>query len=497
MITSHFYTCRMENIMHSIWKESKKEIGAKRLEKDISVDVAIVGGGMAGILTAYLLKQQGIHSVILEGSKIASGQTGNTTAKITSGHNLIYDKITTKFGKETASLYASANQKAIAKYQEVIKNENIECHYKTLPNYVYSLRDPKLIEDEVKACKEAGLDAEFTLNTTLPFLVDGAIKLKDQGQFNPMEFINGLVPSLHIYEDTMVREIKENILVTPHGKVKADKIVVATHYPFINTPGYYFLRLHQERSYVIALEDATSLDGMYIDEDIHGFSFRNYEDKLLLGGSGHRTGDNKHGGCYERLRKVAKEYYPESKELYHWSAQDAMSLDSIPYIGQYSSATPNMYVATGFNKWGMTNSMVSAMLLNDLIIDKKNPFEEVYSPKRFTISASMMNLFEEGKQAVTGLVKQKFTIPDTLISEIKNGYGGEVDYQDEKVGVYKDDTGKVYMVTTKCPHLGCKLEWNQDELSWDCPCHGSRFNYEGELLDNPAMRGIHNIKIIE
>lgn len=481
--------------MYSIWKDSQKELKSKRLDNNISVDVAIIGGGMAGILTAYLLKQQGIHGVILEGSKIASGQTGNTTAKITSGHNLIYDKITKKFNKETATLYASANQEAIAMYQNIINKEKIECHYKTLPNYVYSLREQKGIEDEVKACKDAGLNVEFTLNTSLPFQVEGAIKLQEQGQFNPMEFINGIVPSLSIYEDTMVQEVKDNILITPHGKVKAEKIVVATHYPFINAPGYYFLRLHQERSYVIALDNASSFDGMYIDEDIHGFSFRNYEDKLLLGGGGHRTGENKFGGCYERLRKVAKEYYPNSNELYHWSAQDAMSLDSIPYIGQYSSSTPNMYVATGFNKWGMTNSMVSAMLLKDLIMDKKNPFEEVYTPKRFTISASMMSLFEEGKQAVTGLTKQKFTIPDTLLSEIQDGHGGIVDYQDHKVGVYKDDKGKVYMVTTKCPHLGCELEWNPDELSWDCPCHGSRFDYEGELLNNPAMRGIHNIKI--
>lgn len=481
--------------MYSIWKDSQKEVESRRLDNNISVDVAIIGGGMVGILTAYLLKQQGIHGVILEGSKIASGQTGNTTAKITSGHNLIYDKITKKFSKETATLYASANQEAIAMYQNIINKEKIECHYKTLPNYVYSLREQKGIEDEVKACKDAGLNVEFTLNTSLPFQVEGAIKLHDQGQFNPMEFINGIVPSLSIYEDTMVKEVNDNILVTPHGKVKAEKIVVATHYPFINAPGYYFLRLHQERSYVIALDNASSLDGMYIDEDTHGFSFRNYEDKLLLGGGGHRTGDNKYGGRYERLRKVAKEYYPNSNERYHWSAQDAMSLDSIPYIGQYSSSTPNMYVATGFNKWGMSNSMVSAMLLKDLIMDKKNPYEEVYTPKRFTISASMMNLFEEGKQAVTGLAKQKFTIPDTLLSEIQDGHGGVVDYQEEKVGVYKDDKGKVYMVTTKCPHLGCELEWNPDELSWDCPCHGSRFDYEGELLNNPAMKGIHNIKI--
>lgn len=481
--------------MESIWTKNLKDYELKELKEDKVVDVAIIGGGMAGLLTAYLLKKEGRNPIVLEGSRIASGQTHKTTAKITVQHNLIYDKLSRNFGKETAFLYAKANQEAIDKYNEIINEKNISCHFKRLPNYIYSLRDPKLIEDEVRAATEAGVKAEFTLSTTLPFLVDGAIKVSDQAQFNPIQFINSIIDELEIYENTMVYEVENNILRTKHGLVKADHVVVASHYPFINVPGYYFLRLHQERSYVIALEGAPTLDGMYLDEASTGLSLRNYEDKLLLGGGGHRTGEHQYGGSYEKLRKAASEYYPDSQEVYSWSAQDTMSLDSIPYIGQYSSQTPNMYVATGFNKWGMTSSMVSAILISDMIQDRKSPYEDVFTPQRFKINASISNLMKEGKHAISGLVKEKFSIPDTMLKEIKPGFGGIIDYEEKKIGVYKDAKGKTYMVSTKCPHLGCQLEWNPDELSWDCPCHGSRFDYEGELLDNPAMKDIDTIKI--
>lgn len=481
--------------MESIWTESLKEVTPRVLGENKNVDIAVIGGGIAGLLIAYLLKQEGRNPIILEGSRIASGQTHKTTAKITVQHNLIYDKLTRQFGKETAFLYAKANQEALNKYSEIIHDKNITCHFKRLPNYIYSLRDPKLIENEVKAAIDAGIKAEFTLSTTLPFLVDGAIKVTDQAQFNPAEFINGIVDELEIYENTMVYEVENNVLRTSHGLIKADHVVVATHYPFINAPGYYFLRLHQERSYVIALDNTPILDGMYLDEGSNGLSFRNYEDKLLLGGGGHRTGDNKYGGSYEKLRKAASEYYPNSQELYAWSAQDTMSLDSIPYIGRYSSQTPNMYVATGFNKWGMTSSMVSAFIIRDMIQNRKSPYEDVFTPQRFKVNASMANLLKEGKHAISGIVKEKFVLPDTMLKEIKPGTAGVIDYKDKKIGVYKDEKGKTYKVSTKCPHLGCQLEWNPDEKSWDCPCHGSRFDFKGDLLDNPAIKGMDSIKL--
>jgi glycine/D-amino acid oxidase-like deaminating enzyme/nitrite reductase/ring-hydroxylating ferredoxin subunit len=478
--------------MESVWKKTCIFSKREQLNQDIKADAAVIGAGMAGILTAALLHQKGVDVVVLEGSRIAGGQTERTTAKITLQHDLIYDKLIHKFGREKAYQYAAANREAIDLYKKMIEEYNIDCHFEELPAYVYTLKDISKIEKEVEAAKNLGIDAEFTTQTTLPFKVMGAAKYYNQAQFNPLEFLTEVVKPLKIFEHTMVKDIDGHKVITDHGIVEAKHIVVATHYPFLNTPGYYFLRMHQERSYVLGLANGPKLDGTYIDENDQGYSFRNYKDMLILGGGGHRTGENTTGGRYEKLRKAADEYFPESIEVCCWSAQDCMTLDDIPYIGQYSASTPYLYVATGFKKWGMTSSMVSAMLLSDIITGNKNPYEEVFSPQRFQVNASIKNFLNEGKHAAAGLFRGNFKIPDTKLEQIQNGHGGIIDYEDNKIGVYKDENGNFYMVSTKCTHLGCQLEWNPDELTWDCPCHGSRFSYTGKLISNPAMESLEN-----
>ncbi|MGB8455781.1 MAG: FAD-dependent oxidoreductase [Anaerocolumna sp.] len=473
--------------MESIWKKECQFDVQAPLKNDIKAEVAIIGAGMAGILTAVLLKKKGIDSVVLEANEIASGQTQNTTAKITSQHALIYDTLIQKFGKEKAHLYGMANEAAIKLYSEFMEEGNISCHFERLPSYVYTKNDVSKIEKEVKAAKACGINAEFTTDTTLPFAIKGAVKFEGQAQFNPLEFLKEMIKPLKIYEHTTAEGIEDQVIITKGGKVKANAIVVATHYPFINSPGYYFVRMHQERSYAIAISNVPELNGMYKDESQSGYSFRNYKDMIILGGGGHRTGENTSGGKYESLRKAAIEYYPESKEICNWSAQDCHSVDSVPYIGQYSASTPQLYVATGFNKWGMTSAMVSAMILSDKINGIKNPYEEVFNPQRFEVTASMAGLLDETKHTVNNLIIKKFKIPDTKLEEVLVGHGAIIEEEGEKVGVYKDLDGLVYMVSTKCTHLGCQLEWNPDELSWDCPCHGSRFDYTGKLINNPAL----------
>lgn len=473
--------------MTSFWTIDSEIPQMDSLKGDKKTEVVVIGAGMAGLLTAYFLQKKNIDTIVLEGDRIASGQTKNTTAKITSQHNLIYDNLIDKFGLEHTLGYAASNENAIQMYADIIQKHNISCHFKRESAYVYTLDDTSKIEKEVEAANKVGIEASFTTRTSLPFDVKASVCFPNQASFNPLQFLQEIIKPLKIYEKTMVKDIKDNKVITDNGSVTADHIVVATHYPFINVPGYYFLRMHQERSYVIGLENAKELDGMYIDEAKNGFSFRNYKDQLILGGPGHRTGENKYGGYYEKLRSAAKDYFPDSREVCHWSAQDCVSIDNVPYIGFYSSSISNMYVATGFNKWGMTSSMVSAMIINDLIMGKKNPYEEVFTPQRFKVTASMKTLGEEGKTIAKGLIIEKLKIPKKQLEAIKKGYGGVIEYNDVKVGVYRDEEGKLYKVSTTCPHLGCELTWNQDELSWDCPCHGSRFDYEGRLIDNPAM----------
>ena len=410
------------------------------MKNDIKTDVLIIGGGIAGILTAYFLQEKGVPYILAEKDKICGGTTGNTTAKITFQHGLIYDKILRGEGSEKAKAYLQANRKAFEKYAELCKN--IDCDYEIKDNYVYSLDDRKKLENEMNALSKIGYDAVFSERLPLPINVAGAVCFKNQAQFHPLKFLFSIAKGLNIYEHTFVREMIGTTAVTSGGKIHADKVIVTTHFPFINKHGSYFLKLYQHRSYVIALENAQNVDGMYVDECKTGYSFRNYNNLLLLGWGGHRTGKN--GGNRNELRKFKEKYYPDSTEKYFWAAQDCISLNSIPYIGRYSKNTPNLYTASGFNKWGMTGAMLSAMLLSDMVCGISSEFEEVFSPSRNIIKPQLfINGFEATKNLITPTKK-------------------------------------------RCPHLGCALKWNPDEHSWDCACHGSRFSENGKVLDNPA-----------
>lgn len=476
--------------MKSVWSESCKFDKRKRLDRDIETDILVIGAGIAGILIGYFLKESGREVILIDKSEIASGNIKNTTAKITAQHDLIYHKLIKEFGEEKARQYANANKTAIRQYKEIIDRRKIDCEFEEQSAYVYSLGDIEEIIKEVEAAAKLGIDAEFVKEVELPFKINGAVKFNKQAQFNPLKFLKDISKDLVIYEDTKALEVKENKVITNGGIIKANHIVVATHYPIINMPGYYFMKMHQERSYVIALDNVKKFKGMYIDLDKSGYSFRFYNNLLLLGGVSQRTGENESGGSYDKLRDIAKDLFPDSKEKYHWSAQDCMTLDKIPYIGNYSNKTPNIYVATGFNKWGMTSSMVSAIIISDMILGRKNEFSDIFSPNRFNLSLSIKNIAKDLVETSKNFIAQKIYLPSNSIEHIDNGHGGLVDYNGDKIGVYKDKDGKVFAVSTKCSHLGCQLQWNADELTWDCPCHGSRFNYEGYLIESPAIKDI-------
>ncbi|MCR1952779.1 MULTISPECIES: FAD-dependent oxidoreductase [unclassified Clostridium] len=474
--------------MKSVWSKSYDIKKRNHLKGDIEVEAVVIGAGITGLLTAYMLKERGVDVIVIDRGKILNGNTKNTTAKITIQHNIIYDKLIKEFGEDNAKKYAKANQLAIETYQEIIDSNNIDCDFEREDAYVYSLDKPEKIENEYEAAIKIGIDAELVDEIELPFKIAKAVKFKNQAQFNPVKFLNYIAKELVIYEDTKALDIKEDTVITNHGNIKAKSIVVATHFPIINTPGYYFMRMHQEREHLIALKDAQIIHGMYVDENEGGYTFRRYEDLLILGGISKRTGDNELGGSYDKLRDLANKLYPNSIEKYNWSAQDCMTSDGIPYIGIYSKEMPNVYVATGFNKWGMTSSMVSAIIISDMIVGVDHDFYDIFSPSRFDMSASIKNLVKDGFETTYNFIAQKIHIPMQTIEHVNNGEGEIVIYNGEKVGVYKDESGEVYTVSTKCPHLGCELKWNADDLSWDCPCHGSRFDYKGNLLDSPSIK---------
>ena len=426
--------------MGSLWEQTWEKPNFPAQDGDLSTDVLIIGGGMAGILCAYRLHCAGVPYVLAEAETLCGGITKNTTAKLTSQHGLIYDKLISRFGIQRAKQYLAANQAALQAYRTLCRK--IDCGFEEKAAYVYALDDRRKLQREVNALEKLGVPAEFTDELPLPFPVAGAVKFPNQAQFHPLKFVSGLAKGLRVYEHTRVRELIGTTAVTNHGRIRAKKVIVATHFPFLNKHGSYFLKLYQHRSYVIALQGAPDVDGMYVDASRTGLSFRNCQNLLLLGGGGHRTG--KKGGGWRELRDFARRHYPQAEEQYRWAAQDCMSLDGVPYIGPYSASTPDLYVAAGFNKWGMISSMVSAMLLSDLVQGKNSPYGEVFSPSR---SILRPQLAVNGFEAVSSLLTP---------------------------------------TARRCPHLGCALKWNPVEHTWDCPCHGSRFTEDGKRLDGPA-----------
>lgn len=483
--------------MESIWDKTITLSEFPALKGDLSADVAVIGGGLAGILSAYCLQQRNLKTVVLEADKIGSGQSGKTTAKITSQHNLIYTRLVKNFGEEKARQYAQANQQAIAQYRKIIAENGVDCDFEQNSSYLYSAgqQDSAKLEKEAYHANKLGIQSEMVAKTTLPFSVAGALKFYDQAEFHPLKFLKAISKDLTIYENTAVKNVVDHQVLTDNGTVTAKYVVFATHFPFLNAPGFYFSRMHQERSYVLALEGIPKLDGMYLGIGEETLSLRSFGQLLLLGGGNHRTGENSAGGKYLFLREKAEQYYPNHKIIANWSAQDCMTLDGVPYIGQFSPSTPNWYVATGFGKWGMTGSMVSAMLIADKITGVDNPCAEIFSPLRFSPSPNAMKvLISDVGQAVKGIARQTFFVPEKNTKALVPGHGGVVEYAGEKIGIYKDEQGKLYGVSTRCPHLGCQLEWNPDEKSWDCPCHGSRFDYRGNLIDNPAQKNLEAVQ---
>lgn len=428
--------------MTSVWIGNAKLPCFQKLKENLKTDVLIVGGGMAGILCAYFLQNEGVDYALVEGRRICSGVTRNTTAKITAQHGLIYHKMLKNAGREKTEQYLAANQAAVEKYRKLC--QKIACDFEEKDAYVYSLDNPQKLENEARALQSIGFDAKMTDAKELPIPTAGAIGFARQAQFHPLKFIADIARGLHIYENTFINSWNGQEAITNQGSIAYKKLIVTTHFPIDNRHGMYFMKMYQHRSHVIALSKGPSLEGMYVDENETGYSFRNYKEFLLLGGGAHRTG--KCGGKWEELRHFAARYYPGLDVKYNWAAQDCMTLDGMPYIGQYSKRTKNCFVATGFHKWGMTSSMAAAEILTDLVMERKNPYADVFSPSR---SMQKTQLFRNGLESL------------------------------------------VHFLTfskKRCPHLGCALKWNEEEESWDCPCHGSRFDERGDLLNNPANR---------
>ena len=426
--------------MDSIWTRTVQPPSFPPLEGSRKTDVLVIGGGITGILCAWLLRQAGADCLLVEAEQLFGGVTGGTTGKITSQHGLVYHRLIREFGVDGARLYWRAQEDALGRYRSLCRK--IDCDFETKDNYVYSLDDPGELEREMEALGQIGAPARYVRDPALPFPTAGAVCFPGQGQFHPLKLLSALVRDLPVHERTRALEWMPGRVRTERGTITAEKIIAATHFPFLTGHGAYFLKLYQHRSCVAALENAPDMGGMYVDAAQTGLSFRNCNGLLLLGGGGHRTG--KKGGGWPALEKAARKYYPQAKIAFQWAAQDCMSLDGAAYIGPYGRRTPGLYTASGFNKWGMTGAMTAATLLTDLVLERENPYAALFRPDRTVLRPQLaVNMLESTVNLLTP------TVP-------------------------------------RCPHMGCALKYNRQEHSWDCPCHGSRFTEAGAVLDGPA-----------
>lgn len=514
--------------MNSYWLNSSNiSERDKPIDNNYMADVCIIGAGIAGLSTGYYLAKNGLKVIILDKSEIGAKTSGHTTAKITAQHGLIYDYLINSFGLDFASKYYKSNIQAIKNIKQIIDSENIDCDFEYKNNYVYTSNQSELtkIHNEIKALttimdflqetnfhNSSGFEnnttfPQFVTNCGLPFKTCGAVETKNQAQFHPLKFMYGLAKAIKnysglIFTNSLVKDIQKYdegyICYTNEYIVKSKYVVVTSHYPFINFPGFYFSKMYQATSYAIAIEAKKNFpNGMYINSKEPTVSFRtakyNDKDLLIIGGGGHKTGyspdsDSDYG--YTFLEKIAKQFYPDSNILYKWNTRDCITLDKVPYIGEFSIFMPDVYVATGFNKWGMTSSNVAANIIKDEILGIENPYSKIYNSSRFSPIKNRGEMKNMVTQVFHSFVSNRIKIPEDEIASIKNDNGGIIKINGVAIGIYKDKNGHIFAVNPTCTHLGCLLTWNNLDKTWDCPCHGSRFDYHGKNLYDPAFKDL-------
>lgn len=442
--------------MNSLWlTENKNNSKFESLSKNINTDVCIIGAGIFGMTCGYYLSKAGLNVTIIEKNEIGHKTTGHTTAKITSQHGLFYTYLVETYGEGFAKYYLSANQEAIENIKNIIDDEKINCDFERQSNFVYTTNPNEVaqIKKEVDVLNALGFPANFVTKTGLPFDVAGAVQFKNQAQFNPIKYLNGLTKCIsknngEIFTNTTVTDVKkigDNFYIfTPNNVVTSKYVILASHYPFVNFPGIYFFKMYQASSYVIGVDVKKTINnGMYITASDPTFSFRtaNYNGKkiLLLGGCGHKTGTPApYEDTYGTLENYAKQLYPNCEILFRWDTRDCITLDKIPYIGRFSNVMDNIYVGTGFNKWGMTTSNVAANIVCDMILGKENKYAYVFDSTRVHPIKNRIEVKNMITESVNSLAIKKFKDSTVNFDKIPINSGGVIDVNNQKVGIYKD-----------------------------------------------------------
>lgn len=496
----------------SLWIATTANTDFPRLEGDIIVDVAIIGGGLVGLTAASILTDAGKAVAVIDIHKIAKRVTGHTTAKVTSLHGYIYQELKERFSEDEIKVYADMNQAAIDKIEGIVRNKKIDCDFKRTSAYTYTeiAENLRFVEAEVEIATRLGLPVSFTSSPDVPFTVKGAVRFESQAQFHPRKYLLGLAQGLNeggsfVFENTRAFDIEEgepNVVITDTGRVRATDVILATQFP-VYDKGQFFKKLSPHYAYALGVFlNSRVPEGMYYTEDGFHHSFRNQPAEggtlLIVGGGNHRTG---YGGDilsnYREIEKYASEHFDIKSLEYFWSTEDYDTLDGLPYIGK-SPGSERIYLATGFGGWGMTNGTASAQIITDMILDRSQPWFELFNPAR--AERPKKEIKQEGPEEKAGPAEDAAKKPEPRqapqsIDDVSAGEGAIMEIDSEKVAVYKDRQGEVYSFSAKCTHMGCQVNWNNAELTWDCTCHGSRFSYDGQVIHNPAPKPLNKKEI--
>jgi len=497
----------------SFWMKNTPQTDYSVLNDGLSVDVAILGGGITGVTAAKILKEAGLSVVLIEAERVIQDVTAFTTAKITAAHNVIYSNLESHFGKDGAHIYAQANQAAIQKIESIINEMNIDCDFKRLPCYVYSENPDErdMLKKEAKAAANAGLDVAYTESSPLPFPIAGAVAYQNQAEFHPRNYLLSLLQGIdgegsYIFEKTRALDVKEgdmNEVVTDKGLIKAKNVIVATHFP-IYDPSHLFAKMYPSMSYALGFYmDEPFPEGMFVSTE-PTITYRSTpSDKgelVIVSGANHKVGHEENTlQFYEKLENHAKEHFNVRSIDYRWSTQDNITMDKVPYIGKAESKSKGVYVATGFMKWGMSAGTLAAMIISDLILGNETPWSSFFDPSRSKpVLESTKEFIGANVDVAKELLSGRISRPKSMNpSALKEGEGKIINVDGKKVAAYKDQNGKVYAVSSVCVHLGCQVVWNNAEKTWDCPCHGSRYRYDGKVMHPPALKNLKEYKDLE
>jgi glycine/D-amino acid oxidase-like deaminating enzyme/nitrite reductase/ring-hydroxylating ferredoxin subunit len=492
----------------SFWLGTTPETDYPALIDDVSVDVAVVGAGITGITAAVLLKRAGKTVALLDSKRIVRGASGYTTAKVTSGHGAGYSQIRKGFGEEGARTYAQANEAAIERIAQFVEEHGIDCDFERKANYVYaeSAADVEQLRQETEVERKAGLAVSLVDETPLPFPVAAALRLENQAQFHPRKYLLALAATIpgdgsHVFEQSRVQDVKSGEpyeVTTERGVVRAADVVVATHLPILDR-GLFFAKAYPHRSYAVAapLGQAPDPEGMYINSGTPTRSIRTMRDGdrvfLNVGGNGHKTGDDDDTPArYDQLEQFLRKHWPDAGEVsYRWSTQDYMPHDQVPYVGRLRRGSEHVYAATGYKKWGMTNGTAAAMIVSDAILGRRNPWADLYDAKRLVRRSGLVSFLKENGAAGVHFVVDRLSRAERgAVDELEPGDGALIRVRGRKTAVYRDAAGTVHAMSPVCQHLYCIVDWNPAERSWDCPCHGSRYDGQGRAIQGPTTKDL-------